>query len=108
MTTAGCVHKNSSGCDKTPQITYLTDRYKKNFAVKNYCRDCYNVIYNSLPTLLWNNIDNLKKNKINFFRFSFTIESAKMTQHILDITFNGKAIAKNDEFTNGHYKRGVE
>ena len=108
MTTAGCVHKNISGCDKTPQITYLTDRYKKNFAVKNYCRDCYNVIYNSLPTLLWNNIDNLKKNKINFFRFSFTIESAKMTQHILDITFNGKAIAKNDEFTNGHYKRGVE
>lgn len=108
MTTAGCVHKNSSGCDKIPQITYLTDRYRKNFAVKNYCRDCYNVIYNSVPTLLWNNMDNLKKNKINYFRFSFTIESAKMTQHILDITFNGKAIAQNDEFTNGHYKRGVE
>lgn len=51
MTTANCVHKNTKGCDKKQKLIYLKDRYNKSFAVCNNCKECYNTIYNSLPTL---------------------------------------------------------
>ena len=52
MTTANCVHKNTKGCDKKQKLIYLKDRYNKSFAVCNNCKECYNTIYNSLPTML--------------------------------------------------------
>ena len=52
MTTANCVHKNTKGCDKKQKLIYLKDRYNKSFAVCNNCKECYNTIYNSLPTCL--------------------------------------------------------
>lgn len=51
MTTANCVHKNTKGCDKKQKLIYLKDRYNKSFAVCNNCKECYNTIYNSLPTM---------------------------------------------------------
>ena len=56
MTTANCVHKNTKGCDKKQKLIYLKDRYNKSFAVCNNCKECYNTIYNSLPTMLIKNI----------------------------------------------------
>lgn len=60
MTTANCVHKNTKGCDKKQKLIYLKDRYNKSFAVCNNCKECYNTIYNSLPTMLTKNIGKLK------------------------------------------------
>lgn len=105
MVSAACVHKNSLQCDKIPQISYLKDRYQTNFPVKNHCSDCYNVIYNSLPTLLFSERKELTTFGISHFRISFTIESKKETNEILDL-FEGKT--KEASFTKGHYKRGVE
>lgn len=108
MTTAGCVHKNSQRCDKKPQILYLRDRYNKDFAVKNNCNYCYNTIYNCLPTILFKNIDVLKRNGVKSFRMNFTIETNDRIKNILDIFKNNRTFNTSIESTNGHYKRGVE
>ena len=100
MTTANCVHKNTKGCDKKQKLIYLKDRYNKSFAVCNNCKECYNTIYNSLPTMLIKNISKLKEAGIRSFRYSFTIETPKQIKAVMD--------DKVAEYTNGHYKRGVE
>lgn len=100
MTTANCVHKNTKGCDKKQKLIYLKDRYNKSFAVFNNCKECYNTIYNSLPTMLTKNISKLKEAGIRSFRYSFTIETPKQIKAVMD--------DKVAEYTNGHYKRGVE
>ena len=100
MTTANCVHKNTKGCDKKQKLIYLKDRYNKSFAVCNNCKECYNTIYNSLPTMLTKNIGKLKETGIRSFRYSFTIETPKQIKAVMD--------DKVAEYTNGHYKRGVE
>lgn len=100
MTTANCVHKNTKSCDKKQKLIYLKDRYNKSFAVCNNCKECYNTIYNSLPTMLTKNISKLKEAGIRSFRYSFTIETPKQIKAVMD--------DKVAEYTNGHYKRGVE
>lgn len=100
MTTANCVHKNTKGCDKKQKLIYLKDRYNKSFAVCNNCKECYNTIYNSLPTMLTKNISKLEEASIRSFRYSFTIETPKQIKAVMD--------DKIAEYTNGHYKRGVE
>lgn len=100
MTTANCVHKNTKGCDKKQKLIYLKDRYNKSFAVCNNCKECYNTIYNSLPTMLTKNISKLKEAGIRSFRYSFTIETPKQIKAVMN--------DKVAEYTNGHYKRGVE
>ncbi len=100
LTTANCVHKNTKGCDKKQKLIYLKDRYNKSFAVCNNCKECYNTIYNSLPTMLTKNISKLKEAGIRSFRYSFTIETPKQIKAVMD--------DKVAEYTNGHYKRGVE
>lgn len=107
MTSAQCVHRNSSKCDKCKQITYLKDRYNKLFPVKNMCNECYNVIYNTLPTMLFNDIARLKESKIHNLRLMFTVEDAAETREILSY-FENPSLKRRGEFTNGHYKRGVE
>lgn len=100
MTTVNCVHKNTKGCDKKQKLIYLKDRYNKSFAVCNNCKECYNTIYNSLSTMLTKNISKLKEAGIRSFRYSFTIETPKQIKAVMD--------DKVAEYTNGHYKRGVE
>ena len=106
MTSAGCVHKNTKSCDQNSGITYLKDRYNVLFPVKNYCKDCYNVIYNSVPVMLWGEMEKLQKNGVMSFRLDFTIETAKEVEKVLSL-FQGEKGYEID-YTNGHYKRGVE
>lgn len=100
MTSAQCIHKNTKGCDKKLQIEYIKDRYNKKFAVLNNCRECYNTIFNSLPTSLISVQDKLMKCGIESFRYSFTIESVSQIRKVLE--------GDLAEYTNGHFKRGVE
>lgn len=114
MTSAQCVHCNTTGCDKTPGVLYLKDRYQKLFPVKNHCNECYNTIYNSLPVMLFKQFDELKTMKIHRFRMNFTIEKEREINEILTLfektinhLFTSSDVAEL-EYTNGHYKRGVE
>lgn len=115
MTSAQCVHANTGVCDRKPQITYLKDRYGKYFPVKNNCAECYNTIYNSTPLLLFGIKDDLQKMDMQFVRIAFTVEEEKRVHNILRLyqeTFvtSGKGVKEifHEEYTNGHYKRGVE
>lgn len=113
MVSAQCVHRNSLSCDKQQTITYLRDRYKKKFPVRNYCSECYNVIYNSLPTMLFLQQNELRQSGIQEFRLHFTIESAKDIREILsayleDTSQDGRQAKLSGQYTKGHYKRGVE
>jgi putative protease len=115
MTTAQCVCKNADKCTHTPGVRFLTDRYKKRFAVKNCCSECYNVIYNSLPTLLFAQLKELRAHGIAGYRLHFSIESAGETKKVLRLYesfLSGEILALPEKekahYTNGHYKRGVE
>lgn len=115
MTSAQCVHANTGICDQKPTVNYLSDRYRAQFPVKNYCSCCYNVVYNSIPTALFPALKELQKAGINHFRLDFVLETPKQVQKILKTLeefLQGKRTAYPKEwqnhYTNGHYKRGVE
>lgn len=107
MVSAQCVHKNSYKCDRTPQITYLKDRYNKIFPVWNNCSECYNIIYNSCPTVLFNNMQKIKNAGIDALRFDFTFEKPEEIDKVM-AAFESNSADGIKEYTNGHFKRGVE
>lgn len=106
MVSAGCLHQTLKLCKKKPGLLMLRDRMQKEFPVKNYCRDCYNVIYNSQPLYLLDRMEELKKIACCAYRISFTTESREEVYTVLERWISHKE-AKGD-FTRGHFKRGVE
>ena len=115
MTSAQCVHANTGKCDKTPEITYLKDRYGKYFPVKNNCMECYNTVYNTTPLMLFGYGKELRNAGIKAFRISFTIEEETEIKEVFGLyeeVFQKGVRRLSDlysgEYTNGHYKRGVE
>ncbi len=115
MVSAQCICKNTEGCRKQPKLFYLKDRYGKFFPVRNDCQECYNIIYNSLPIMLFPFLPDGKRMGVKAFRLSFTIESSQQAKEILSLFeefLNGKRTVLpaglQEYHTNGHYKRGVE
>lgn len=113
MITAQCIHKNTLGCMHQPDVLTLKDRYSVHFPVKNFCSECYNVIYNSLPVCLFKEDVTVKKIAPAAVRLSFTTETEEETEQILtiygDIYKNGGILGQLPmKCTNGHFKRGVE
>lgn len=113
MITAQCIHKNMLGCMHQPKVLNLKDRYSVHFPVKNFCSECYNVIYNSLPVCLFKEDVTVKKIAPAALRLSFTTETEEEAEQILtiygDIYKNGGILGQMPmECTNGHFKRGVE
>ena len=113
MITAQCIHKNTLGCMHQHKVLDLKDRYSVHFPVKNFCSECYNVIYNSLPVCLFKEDVTVKKIAPAAVRLSFTTETEEETEQILtiygDIYKNGGILGQMPmECTNGHFKRGVE
>ncbi len=107
MTSAQCIMRSTAGCLKKSGVSFLKDRYDKQFAVKNNCEECYNVIYNSLPLALFKVIDEIKEMGFAAYRLSFTIENEHKVREILQLLENPNEVFEGD-FTYGHYKRGVE
>lgn len=115
MTSAQCVRGNTGGCDRTPGTLFLTDRKHSKFPVKNYCADCYNVVYNSLPTLLFASLGELRRAGIRGFRLDFTVESAQRAGQVLKLyrrfaegEIDSYPAEWKGRYTGGHYRRGVE
>lgn len=113
MITAQCIHKNTLGCMHQHKVLNLKDRYSVHFPVKDFCSECYNVIYNSLPVCLFKEDVTVKKIAPAAVRLSFTTETEEETEQILtiygDIYKNGGILGQMPmECTNGHFKRGVE
>ncbi len=115
MLSAQCVKNSTGGCNKVPGITYMKDRYNVIFPIKNNCDECYNVIYNSLPLVLFGQAEDIKQMHFASYRLSFTTEHEEEVRNVLDVcaeTFVTESKNIKDiysgEFTYGHYKRGVE
>ena len=90
----------------------ITDRYKTSFKVQTNCNYCYNVIYNSVPLSLHQNMDTSVELEGLGIRLDFTTESAKETKQIVDSYVKYMDTAKADfsyikEYTTGHYKKGA-
>lgn len=114
MVSAQCLYKNTAGCDKKTQIFYLKDRYGKLFPVKNHCEDCYNILYNISPLSLFHHFSEIRALKPMAVRISFTMENQRQVEQIFECYRQAAATGSVDrdnylqDFTNGHFKRGVE
>ena len=113
MFSAGCVQKNTDKCTQKEGVTYITDRYQKKFAVKNYCKCCYNIIYNSLPLVLLDQKSEIDKLNPACLRMDFTLETSAQIKQILEMYMSvfgdGEEIdISNMDYTRGHFKRGVK
>ena len=112
MVSAQCICKNTIGCKKQPVELTLVDRMRNRFPVKNNCRECYNVIYNSLPLSLADQWSSVRTLSLRSVRLSFTTETQTQMEEVLavykELAKTGKTSAKLENTTRGHYKRGAE
>lgn len=112
MISAQCVEKTTRGCQKKDGMTVLTDRYQNQFAVRNRCRECYNVIYNSAPLYLLDLKEEVRELAPKRVRLQFSVENKKQTEQILHAYRESFVLGKQTErmpedYTRGHFKRGV-
>ena len=113
MVSAQCVHRTTEGCNGKPGMLTMVDRKKKQFTVRNCCRFCYNVIYNSEPMSLLDLDREWRAWDLEAVSLQFTLEGEKETRRILDATLAGLQAGQPvpnpvEVFTRGHFKRGVE
>lgn len=112
MVSAQCVKKTVSGCTGKESCIVLKDRYQNPFQIKSYCRDCYNVIYNSAPLCLYDQKTALDQIAPAGFRLQFSAEDFKETSRILDqcrcmFSDDRDMEAVSGGYTRGHFKRGI-
>ncbi|ADL04813.1 peptidase U32 [[Clostridium] saccharolyticum WM1] len=113
MVTAQCLHQGLEQCDRTTVVLSLKDRKGKSFPVKNHCTFCYNTIYNSAAVSLlglWEAVKGLAPSSI---RLQFTTEDKAQTKAVIkcfsdEFLYGREAKLPFEEFTRGHFKRGVE
>lgn len=112
MISAQCIMKTTRGCKKQRDMIVFVDRYHKEFAVKNHCDYCYNVIYNTAPLMLADQKQEIQELAPKALRLHFTIESKEKVKEVLkiyeDVFINGKDSEIQIEFTRGHFKRGIK
>lgn len=122
MISAQCVQKNLYRCNGREGMSFLKDRYEKVFSSVCFCnpwkfkntdngRNCYNIIYNSIPFALLKEKQGVQALGVQSLRLSFTIETpgevSEILTEFLDVYFKGREPAQR-EYTRGHFKRGAE
>lgn len=105
MVSTQCVQNTVAGCNQADQKLILKDRYQKPFFVRCICKYCYNLIYNGIPTVLFDVEAEDLKNRVTP-RIHFTVEDEERTKEVLEAFLEDGSY--KDAKTRGHYKRGVE
>lgn len=113
MTSAGCLNANLYSCSGEEGMYTLKDRLGKEFHVMNYCRFCYNVIYNGEPLSLMGHKQEIQELGPHTLRLEFTMESKEKTAWILKnyagvFRYNKENSLQKMQSTKGHFKRGME
>lgn len=122
MYAANCVRKTLDHCINDTVSAdnkyHLTDRYQNIFTVVQNCLHCYNILYNTVPLSLHGQLEGILKKNYHRLRLDFSIESEAQTKAVIETYRNlmtgipcmdrSADIFPYKEFTNGHYKRGVE
>lgn len=113
MVSAGCIRRHTDHCTKKSGWIFMVDRYQKEFAVKNECLYCYNVIYNTAPTLLADQGKEIERLHPSALILAFSRENSSQTAFVLEWFY--KVLQREQdpgtwegEFTRGHFKRGVK
>ncbi len=117
MISANCICKTQKTCRPLPEGhgMYLTDRKGERLFVYCNCKECTNVIYNSMVLSLSDEAELFDLIRPSSVRLSFTDENALMMRRIInrylsDKKDNGSTDLRlaDEKFTRGHIKRGVE
>ncbi|MCR5388649.1 MAG: U32 family peptidase [Lachnospiraceae bacterium] len=106
MVTEQCIKKNHNKCDKKDAVSLLTDRYKKDLIVKNYCNMCGSIIFNPVPMSVIGLDKDIEKINASFYRIDFTDEDEGKVSEVLKHAADGKPLSF--ETTKGHLKQSVE
>ena len=104
MVSAQCIRRTIKGCDRHKCLMKLEDRTGAFLPVKNNCTFCYNTILNARPLVLYDLEKELAGLGVQSLRYEFTTENAREVKEIMA----GKRIFHENEFTRGHFRRGVE
>lgn len=105
MVSAQCIQANQKVCvcqdpkEWHKQIVF-EDQKKRRFVCVNYCRYCYNIIYQDIPLYL-EEIADQSTTIAGSIRYSFTTESASLVERILQ----GNMPCKTQR---GHFDLGIE
>ena len=113
MISAQCIKNTTEGCKKQKGMLFIKDRYNKQFAVKNHCDYCYNMIYNTAPVVLTDQKAEIAELNPKAIRMHFTTENKDAMRNMIclyeEVFYQGKeAFEPNVEFTRGHFKRGIK
>lgn len=113
MVSAQCIKKTLGSCQHKSDSLFLKDRMNKKFCVKNYCEECYNVIYNTAPLSLLGLVCESLALKPEGIRLDFTIEdpreAAAVTKEFIRAFYKAEPeLMPTYDFTRGHFKRGIE
>lgn len=120
MISAGCIKKTLDKCSGNQgkvsvSQTAIVDRMGNELKVTTNCRNCYNVIWNALPTSLHKKMENIAgRFSFDNYRVDLTVEdrvaSLKVLNGYSDFLSSGAIDKEFDDlkFTTGHFKRGVE
>lgn len=100
MVSAQCTVRSIKGCKKNSggdgSSTIIHDSDGREFTAVNYCKYCYNTIYQGEPLSVIDCTNKLSDMGISSFRYDFTIERAEEIKKIL----SGKYSKKTNT---GHY-----
>ena len=105
MVSAQCVQNTTGGCNGNNTRCYLTDRLNKQFFVASVCKYCYNLIYNGIPTVVFDIVPESMRRQLDL-RLHFINETKEQTETIIRAFLEQSA--PEGEKTRGHFKRGVE
>ena len=105
MVSAQCVRNTTTRCSRKNDRLYLIDRMGKHFYVASICKYCYNLIYNSVPTVLYDILSPGLQSDCNL-RLHFTRETEEEMREVIERFLEGRPYS--GKLTRGHYKRGVE
>lgn len=104
MVSAQCLAGNTGYCRKAEQDScrplVFQGEKKRHFLAVNYCKYCYNIIYQGLPFSIQRETEVLQQNGFSRLRYEFTVETAEQVQRILE-----GHVPKQSEI--GHYEQDV-
>lgn len=103
MITKNCMIKAAVGC-KNHKGAVLKDRTGAIFKIK-CLPDCKNEIYNSIPIVMSDKLNDLKNSGLSFGRLDFTFETPEEAIEIYEHYKAGKPL--NINFTRGKFYKGV-
>ena len=112
MYAANCIRNTLERCIKDTGNAnnryHLTDRYHNDITIVQNCMHCYNILYNTVPLSLHGQLESILKKNYPILRLVFSVESGTQTRAVIEYYLNSCTEFPYKEFTNGHYKRGVE